>query len=298
MKNIHIAVAIAIAVFGGIVVAQEPGLYEDEFTERPTHAAALITGKNDTSAEKKPARKKKRRCVRCAGKGKTISVMRQDCDRCGGSGIMTSTIELKDTINGRYWWQEFTGVAPVKECFAASDDYRHCLDDVAADLHFVLHLGVRKDIVAYIDVGCGSPELYRHAENGRKLLHALDAFGFHGACIVDSMQQFVRCGKGISRPIGKCLARRVYFRITFFWHWAKCHGTAERSAANFAPGSLRQVCQLRSHKLKTSTESVQLLQGASLQIRRIKTVRLLLAQIRQYLVADVRIDGSRVCFQE
>ena len=38
-------------------------------------------------------------------------------------------------------------------------------------------------------------ETLSHTENGRKLLHALDAFGFHGACIVDSMQQFVRCGK-------------------------------------------------------------------------------------------------------
>ena len=105
MKNIHIGVVIAIVSFVGIVVAQEPGLYEDEFTERPSHATALITSKDDTGAEKKPERKKKRRCVRCAGKGKTISVTRQDCDRCGGSGIMTSEIELKDTINGRYWWQ-------------------------------------------------------------------------------------------------------------------------------------------------------------------------------------------------
>ena len=85
------------------VAAQEPGLYEDEFTERPVQAPVSISNK-DVSVKKNPV-KKKRRCIRCGGKGKTISVTRQTCDRCGGSGILTTEVELKDTVNGHYWWE-------------------------------------------------------------------------------------------------------------------------------------------------------------------------------------------------
>lgn len=90
--------------WAGTVEAQEPGLYEDEFTERPSQASTTIAEAEKPNAEKKPA-KKKRRCIRCGGKGKTITATRQTCERCGGSGIFTSEVELKDSVNGRPWWQ-------------------------------------------------------------------------------------------------------------------------------------------------------------------------------------------------
>ena len=88
--------------FGGTVVAQEPGLYEDEFTERPAQTSSVEVVR-DKDAAKKKTTKKKRRCIVCGGKGKTISATRQTCDRCGGTGILTTEIELKDSINGRPW---------------------------------------------------------------------------------------------------------------------------------------------------------------------------------------------------
>ena len=89
--------------FGGTAVAQEPGLYEDEFTERPVQTSIVEVVRNKDAPRKKTT-KKKRRCIVCGGKGKTISVTRQSCDRCGGSGILTTEVELKDSVNGRPWW--------------------------------------------------------------------------------------------------------------------------------------------------------------------------------------------------
>ena len=89
----------------GPVAAQEPGLYEDEFTERPVKMPVPTAVDGKARVVKTQTARKKRRCVRCGGKGKTISVTRQLCDRCGGSGVLTTEIELKDTVNGDYWRQ-------------------------------------------------------------------------------------------------------------------------------------------------------------------------------------------------
>jgi len=90
-------------LLGGSIAAQEPELYEDEFTERPAQTSIVEEVRNEAAAKKKTV-KKKRRCIRCGGRGKTISVTRQTCDRCGGSGILMTEIELKDSVNGRPWW--------------------------------------------------------------------------------------------------------------------------------------------------------------------------------------------------
>ena len=101
-----LVVAGAIVLFGVPAVAQEPELYEDEFTERPEKTAATDADKKDDEIKKPSVKKKKRRCVRCGGRGKTISAERQTCDRCGGSGILATEIELKDSINARHGWHE------------------------------------------------------------------------------------------------------------------------------------------------------------------------------------------------
>ena len=104
-RNFAIAIGLTLSMWlNGLAESHEPGLYEDEFTERPLQSPKAVVDGDKPKAERKPA-KKTRRCIRCGGKGKIISASRQTCEQCGGSGILTKEVELKDSVNGRPWWQ-------------------------------------------------------------------------------------------------------------------------------------------------------------------------------------------------
>ena len=83
--------------------------FEDEFTIKSAtrasapggEAQALTTTVGTTSkSERKP-----RKCFKCGGKGTVTVTVREDCDRCDGTGIVITEVELKDTehtFDG--WW--------------------------------------------------------------------------------------------------------------------------------------------------------------------------------------------------
>lgn len=83
--------------------------FEDEFTiksvtqarahEGEDQALTMIVGATSKS-ERKP-----RKCFKCGGKGTVTVTVREDCDRCDGTGIVITEVELKDTehiFDG--WW--------------------------------------------------------------------------------------------------------------------------------------------------------------------------------------------------
>lgn len=84
-------------------------VFEDEFTIKSAAQAsipegevqALTTAVGTTSKTGRMPRK----CFKCGGRGTITVTAREDCDRCDGTGIVITEVELKDTehtFDG--WW--------------------------------------------------------------------------------------------------------------------------------------------------------------------------------------------------
>ena len=93
--------------------------FEDEFTIKSVTQASAPGGEAQATAttvgttsklERKP-----RKCFKCGGKGTVAVTAREDCDRCDGTGIVITEVELKDTehtFDG--WWGPRTKKATRK----------------------------------------------------------------------------------------------------------------------------------------------------------------------------------------
>ena len=96
------ACSLALLGFGADAV------FEDEFTIKPAARADVLM--NDAQAFTTvgvPSRQERnhRKCFKCSGKGTVTVTVREDCDRCDGTGIVVTEVELKDTehtFDG--WW--------------------------------------------------------------------------------------------------------------------------------------------------------------------------------------------------
>lgn len=82
---------------------------DDEFLIKSTTSveATAETTRPKSTQRTKPERPKEklRKCYRCFGKGKQTVSVREACERCEGTGYVDAEVELKDTVNGRYWWE-------------------------------------------------------------------------------------------------------------------------------------------------------------------------------------------------
>lgn len=82
---------------------------EDEFLVKPT-AVNVPTAESAQAKEVQKAKavqpkEKLRKCYKCLGKGKKTVNVREACERCEGTGYIEVEVELKDTVNGRYWYE-------------------------------------------------------------------------------------------------------------------------------------------------------------------------------------------------
>ena len=83
--------------------------FEDEFTIKSATQVSALEGEvqaltpavgTTSKSERKP-----RKCFKCGGRGTVAVTAREDCDRCDGTGIVITEVELKDTehtFDG--WW--------------------------------------------------------------------------------------------------------------------------------------------------------------------------------------------------
>ena len=83
--------------------------FEDEFTIKSVTQASAPGGEAQASATTvgttSKSERKPRKCFKCGGKGTVTVTVREDCDRCDGTGIVITEVELKDTehtFDG--WW--------------------------------------------------------------------------------------------------------------------------------------------------------------------------------------------------
>ena len=81
---------------------------DDEFLVKPEAASepAKETAKPPKQSAKTVQPKEKlRKCYKCFGKGKQTVNVREACTRCEGTGNIEVEVELKDTVNGRWWYE-------------------------------------------------------------------------------------------------------------------------------------------------------------------------------------------------
>lgn len=83
--------------------------FEDEFTVKTATQASIPAGDvqalTTTDTPTSVTRRRPRKCFKCGGKGTVTVTAREDCDRCDGTGIAITEVELKDTehtFDG--WW--------------------------------------------------------------------------------------------------------------------------------------------------------------------------------------------------
>ena len=82
---------------------------DDEFLVKP--AAVNVPTVESVQPQKvqqtkaTQSKEKLRKCYKCFGKGKQTVNVREACERCEGTGNIEVEVELKDTVNGRYWYE-------------------------------------------------------------------------------------------------------------------------------------------------------------------------------------------------
>ena len=83
--------------------------FEDEFTIKSATQASAQDGEvqalTTAAAPASVTGRRPRKCFKCGGKGTVTVTVREDCDRCDGTGIVITEVELKDTehtFDG--WW--------------------------------------------------------------------------------------------------------------------------------------------------------------------------------------------------
>lgn len=105
MRSIHFFI---FACFLQLVGLGADSVFEDEFTIKPAaQASAPVNDTHALTTAGKPSKPEKhpRKCFKCSGKGTVTVTVREDCDRCDGTGIVVTEVELKDTehtFDG--WW--------------------------------------------------------------------------------------------------------------------------------------------------------------------------------------------------
>lgn len=81
----------------------------DEFLVKPAavNAPTVESAQSKKVQQPKAAQHKEklRKCFKCLGKGKQTVNVREACERCEGTGYIEVEVELKDTVNGRYYYQ-------------------------------------------------------------------------------------------------------------------------------------------------------------------------------------------------
>lgn len=82
---------------------------EDEFLVKPAvanePAAEAVQPTKAKTVKSVSPKEKLRKCYKCLGKGKQTVNVREACERCEGTGYVEVEVELKDTVNGRYWYE-------------------------------------------------------------------------------------------------------------------------------------------------------------------------------------------------
>ena len=83
---------------------------DDEFLVKPAAVnvsnVESVRSKKEVQQTKAAQPKEKfRKCYKCFGKGKQTVNVREACERCEGTGNIEVEVELKDTVNGRYWYE-------------------------------------------------------------------------------------------------------------------------------------------------------------------------------------------------
>lgn len=105
LRSIRVSILICFLtplVFGADTV------FEDEFTVKlAAQASAPVNDTHALATVGMPSKPEKhpRKCFKCTGKGTVTVTVREDCDRCDGTGIVVTEVELKDTehtFDG--WW--------------------------------------------------------------------------------------------------------------------------------------------------------------------------------------------------
>lgn len=84
-----------------IVVAEE-----DEFLIKPENAAKTIEPVKAAEPEEPALKKvepKPRKCFKCSGKGVVTVTVYETCERCEGTGVSITEVELSDTQHDGYW---------------------------------------------------------------------------------------------------------------------------------------------------------------------------------------------------
>jgi len=97
-----------IAVFAALTLFSVFGFAEDDdddFLENePAETVRRAVPNGDAATKESSEAESVRKCYKCLGKGATTVSMRENCSRCDGTGYIEVEVELKDTVNGRYYW--------------------------------------------------------------------------------------------------------------------------------------------------------------------------------------------------
>ena len=82
---------------------------DDEFLIKPAAVnvptVESVQSKKVQQTKVAQPKEKFRKCYKCFGKGKQTVNVREACERCEGTGNIEVEVELKDTVNGRYWYE-------------------------------------------------------------------------------------------------------------------------------------------------------------------------------------------------
>ena len=81
---------------------------EDEFLIKPEDVAETVEPAKEAEAAKpveKKAGPKPRKCFKCSGKGVVTVTVNETCERCGGTGVSITEVELSDSVHHDWGWR-------------------------------------------------------------------------------------------------------------------------------------------------------------------------------------------------